>query len=236
MDFPLILAPHERKCAPLALRVLCTSGFALATLLLAACSTVSRGSLESLRLAVQRQTVHPTPESVAAAPYYQLQVNAPGGEAILILAHVAHGDLGWYGNDHDAVTTHDGVVVRTAGLPSDLDGSAFNAGNPFQAGLQHLTAPVAYTRRMDWSPGYRYGVVMQGSLTPGRLEDVEILGTMHHLQRVDEDLRAPGQGIHLSNRYWVDPSDGFVWKSQQEIAPGYTLELIALRPYRESGT
>jgi hypothetical protein len=223
-----------KKRACIALRYFSLGGLALVLAWLAGCSSVSRGSLESVRLAVQGEKVHPTAASVAATPYFQLQVNAPPGEAILILASVKQGQLGWYGSGHDIVFTRDGLVVKTVGLAQNLDGSAFPAGNPFQAGLQRLKGPVDYTRRMDFSPGYRYGVVMQAHLEPGSLEDIEILGTVRRLRRIDEELSAPG--MHMSNRYWVDPADGFIWKSRQYVAPGFPLELIQLQPYREAAS
>lgn len=207
---------------------------ALALLLLAGCSSVSRGSVESVRLAFSREKVDPTPASVAASPYFQLQANSPAGEAILILANTGQGELGWYGSGHDIVFTRDGLIARTVGLPQNLDASAFPGENPFRTGLQHLTGPVGYTRRMDWSPGYRYGVILQAQLVPKGIEDVEILGTVRHLRRVDESLS--GQGVQLNNRYWVDPGDGFIWKSRQYVAPDYPLELIQLRPYRENAS
>jgi hypothetical protein len=181
---------------------------------------------------MQGEKVKPTAASVAAEPYFQLQANAPGGEAILILAGVERGQLAWYGSAHDIVFTRDGLLVKTVGLPQNLDSTMFPSDNPFRTGLQQLHAPLEYTRRMDWSPGYRYGVVMHARLEPGALEDVEILGSVRHLRRVDEHLSAPG--MHMTNHYWVDPVDGFIWKSKQYATPDYPLELIQLRPYREA--
>jgi hypothetical protein len=77
---------------------------------------------------------------------------------------------------------------------------------------------------------------MQARLEPKALEDVEILGTVHRLRRIDERLSAPGLGIHMTNRYWVDPADGFIWKSRQYVTPDFPLELIQLRPYREAAS
>ncbi|MET0256361.1 MAG: YjbF family lipoprotein [Luteibacter sp.] len=228
------MALPETQRAWVALRHLLSGGLALALLLLAGCSSVSRGSIESVRLAFSGEKVNPTPASVAASPYFQLQANSPAGEAILILAKTERGELGWYGSGHDIVFTRDGLVARTVGLPQNLDASAFPGDNPFRAGLQHLAGPTGYTRRMDWSPGYRYGVILQGQLVPKAMEDVEILGTVRRLRRVDESLSGPG--VHLSNRYWVDPADGFIWKSRQYVAPDYPLELIQLRPYRETAS
>jgi hypothetical protein len=223
-----------KKRACVALRRLSLGGLILT--LLAGCSSVSRGSLETVGLAARGHKVEPTAASVAAVPYYQLQVNAPAGEAILILAKVAQGRLGWYGGGHDIVFTRDGLVVKTVGLSQNLDEVSLPADNPFHAGLQRLRGPLDYTRRMDWSPGYRYGVVVQAHLQPKGLEDVEILGTVRKLRRIDEQLSAPEAGVHMINHYWVDPADGFIWKSRQYVAPGFPLELIQLRPYPGGAT
>jgi hypothetical protein len=230
-DRPLILPwPDARQRALGALRLIAPAGLVLALFALAACSAVSSGSVEAIRLAVHGETVHPTAESVAASPYFQLQANGPDGQAILILGKVEDGTLGWYGQGNDAIFTRDGLLVKTVGLPENLDATAISGtSDPFAAGLQHISAPLAYTRRMDWSPGYRYGVSMQATLTPGGTDDIDILGTVHHLRRYDEHLS--GSAGSFTNRYWADPSDGFIWKSRQYVAPGFALELIQLRPY-----
>ena len=50
------------------------------------------------------------------------------------------------------------------------------SGNPFASGLQHVQAPIAYRRVLDWSPGYRYGIGAVAQLEPKGVENVEILG------------------------------------------------------------
>lgn len=229
-DLPLILSwPDARQRALGALRFFALGGLAVALVALCACSSVSSGSVEAIRLAVHGETVHPTAESVAASPYFQLQANGPDGQAILVLGKVEDGRLGWYGTGDDILFTQDGLLVKTIGLPENLAGTAFSSANPFAAGLQHVSTAQAYTRTMDWSPGYRYGVVMQATLTPGDIDTIDILGTKRVLRRYDERLSGPAG--HFTNRYWVDPADGFIWKSRQYVAPGFALELIALRPY-----
>jgi len=193
--------------------------------------------MDSIREAVRgNDYVHPTAASVAAEPYYQLEVESSGGRAVLLLASVQGGLQGWYGADGQAVFLRDGVLVRTVGLDANLDHAAFDGGDPFATGLQHVQAPVEYRRVLDWSPGYRYGIAAVAHLEPKDIENVEILGEVHRLRRYDEHVRADGAGFDVTNRYWVDPADGFIWKSRQHVAPGQTLELIQLRPYREART
>lgn len=213
------------------------AALAAASCAVTACTDVSFGSADTIRQAIRGGTdVHPTAASVAAEPYYQLQVNAPGGQAILLLAGTQGDVQGWYGPDGQALFLRHGVVVRTVGLDANLDHVTIDAGDPFIAGLQHVQAPVEYRRTFDWSPGYRYGVAAKARLEPKGAEDIEILGQAHRVLRYDERISAEGAGFDVVNRYWVDPADGFIWKSRQHAAPGQTLELIQLRPYRETRT
>jgi hypothetical protein len=64
------------------------------------------------------------------------------------------------------------------------------------------------------------------------METVDILGTPRPLLRIDEHVRSAALGFEADNRYWVDPADGFVWKSRQTIPGGLTLTLTELRAYR----
>ena len=207
---------------------------AACALMLSACTPDSRGGLEAVRLSMHRtSSLHPTAASVAARPYFQLQVNAPTGQAILILGSVEGDLLGWYGKGGQAVFTRHGVVVRTLGLAQNLDDTRWPQHNPFAHDLQPLRGPVPDQRVLDLSPGYRYGASLQAQLQPGPIENVDILGSVHRLQRVDEAVRVPALGLSGSNHYWVDPRDGFIWKSHQLIAPGLALDLIVLRRYRK---
>lgn len=213
------------------------AALAAASCAVTACTDVSFGSADTIRQAIRGGTeVHPTAASVAAEPYYQMQVNAPGGQAILLLAGTQGDVQGWYGPDGQALFLRHGVVVRTVGLDANLDHATLDASDPFISGLQHVQGPVEYRRVLDWSPGYRYGVAANAHLEPKGTEDVEILGQAHRLLRYDERVSAEGAGFDVVNRYWVDPADGFIWKSRQHAAPGQTLELIQLRPYRETRT
>ncbi|HTA65901.1 MAG TPA: YjbF family lipoprotein, partial [Xanthomonadaceae bacterium] len=107
------------------------------------------------------------------------------------------------------------------------------SGNPFVPGLQGLGSGFEGIRIVDWSPGYRYGVAEHVRLVPAGMEDVNILGTIHHLRRVDEHVDSPEAGFTAENHYWIDPADGFIWKSHQVVAPGMPLDLVQLRPYRD---
>ena len=205
----------------------------LAALVLAGCTAVSSSSIDAVKLAIRQHHQPPlTAAEVAARPYYQLEASTPSGHAVLILGNLDGKREDWYGAHGVVVFLEHGQVVRTAGLPQNLDGLQQAADNPFARGLQRLTAPVEYTRYEDWSPGYRYGVPVHVRLTPAGTGQLAILGQTRTVLRVDEQLDAPAAGWHAVNHYWVDPADGFVWKSVQQVTPGLPITLVQLRPYR----
>ncbi len=210
------------------------SGLVLAV---AGCSTLSEASIASIGRLIHPPTssVNPTPASVAAKPYYQLEASSREGEALLILGNIDHGREAWYDAGNGILFLRHGVLTKSWNMAPDILATQLPADSPFRRGLQHLTAPVKTTRSMDL-PGYRYGVTATSTLTPAGIHEVTILGRTHRLMQVDEHIRAPAVDFVADNRYWVDPSDGFVWKSRQTIPGGLTLTLTELRPYRGSGS
>ncbi|MEY2149722.1 YjbF family lipoprotein [Rhodanobacter sp. 115] len=200
---------------------------------LAGCTAVSSSSVDAVKLVVQQHRDHsPTAAEVAARPYYQMQASTREGHAVLILGNVDGAREDWYGSHGVVVFLKHGQVVQTAGLSQNLDGLHQSPDNPFARGLQHLNGPLDYVRHEDWSPGYRYDVVVQARLVPAGTEQLTILGQTHTVLRVDEHLSAPAAHYRATNRYWVDPVDGFIWKSVQQVAPGMAITLVQLRPYR----
>lgn len=205
----------------------------LLLLSLQGCSELSRSSISAVKLAMHgTPQVQVTPAEVAAKPYYQLQASSPDGKAILILGNVDGLRQAWYGAHGVVVFIEHGRVVQTTGLGQNLDGLQLPADDPFVRGLHTLTTPLTYRLGKDWSPGYRYGVQVDATLTPAGHEQISILDQTHDVLRVDEQLSAPALHYRASNHYWVDPQDGFIWKSEQQVAPGLTLQLVQLRPYR----
>jgi hypothetical protein len=198
------------------------------------CSELSRSSVSAMKLAMHGQPkVQPTAAEVAAKPFYQLQATSPDGSAVLILGNLDGQRQAWYGNHGAVVFIEHGRVVQTTGLSQNLDDLQLPADDPFARGLQMLSTPVTYRVIKDWSPGYRYGVPVDATLILAGHEQINILDTTHDVLRVDEQLSAPAMHYHATNHYWVDPHDGFIWKSEQQVAPGLTLQLVQLRPYRE---
>ncbi|MBA8683761.1 YjbF family lipoprotein [Stenotrophomonas tumulicola] len=199
-------------------------------LLLAGCTSVSRSTSDSFRLLFNRQ-VEVSPEQVAANRFPQAQIRTPDLSAVMVLGYIDEGQQVWYAADH-AVFRLDanGLLVGTTGLGRDLQGRIIGA-SPFGR-LTDVVAPITVQREYDWLPAYAMGVQVQGTVTRAGTDTVEILGRKRELARFEEVLR--GGGMKERNIYWADPTTGFIWKSKQYLAPGYAVELVQLKPYRQA--
>ena len=85
--------------------------------------------------------------------------------------------------------------------------------------LQHkLTGPVRHTRYIDLDRGAHFDLVMDSVFESLGPQKVRILELDFDTILVREKNSARTLNWRFENYYWVDPSDGFVWKSRQVIA------------------
>ncbi|HLQ85120.1 MAG TPA: YjbF family lipoprotein, partial [Salinisphaeraceae bacterium] len=178
-----------------------------------------------------KSSAAPTAASVAQVPYYQMLVQSQAGSALLILGNLDYGREAWYSGGDEILFLRHGLLVKTWNMQPDIIATHLPADSPFRNGLHHLRETTRSSRRLDL-PDYRYGIQANTTLAPAGLHAVTILDETRQLLRIDEHVEAPAIAFVADNRYWVDPSDGFVWQSQQTIPGGLTLTLTQLKPYR----
>lgn len=215
---------YPDRVVPLHLYVIAAS-----MLLIAGCGVVGRSSVKAVQLVIQgKPDVTPTIAQVVANPFPQMKVTGPNGGAILVLGNIDDGRQAWYSADHSIVFLKDGLVVATSGGTPELQEMTIVGESPFRE-LHQVAAGTRVRRWYDVMPGYRFGLSVTGTLQPVGSESMEILGRTRELLHVREHLQ--GNGWARDNHYWVDPADGFIWKSVQAIAPDTSLELMQLKPY-----
>lgn len=202
----------------------------VAVLLATGCSAVGAGSLKALQLALHgRPELMPSAADVAANPFPQMLVTHREGSAVLVLADDDDGLQAWYDQAGGIVFLRNGLVTGTHGGTPQLDGMAILGADPFHA-LHRTPAGTRVLRRYDVMPGYHYGQEVVGTLDPVGLEATSLLGRTRMLLHVRETLQGPQW--RQRNHYWVDPADGFIWKSRQAIATDAHLDIVHLKPYR----
>ncbi|WP_269791609.1 YjbF family lipoprotein [Stenotrophomonas sp. Iso1] len=201
----------------------------LVAITMSGCGAIGQSSIKAVRLAIQgTPDVQATAREVAANRFPQIKVTGPNGGAILVLGNLDDGRQAWYSSERSIVFLRDGVIVATHGGIPELRQMAIIGANPFHD-LRQLKPGTRVERRYDVMPGHRYGMRVTGHLQKQGREPVQILGRTRELEHVRERLN--GHGWKRDNHYWVDPANGFIWKSVQAIGPDTSLELIQFKPY-----
>ncbi|MCY1516734.1 putative lipoprotein GfcB [compost metagenome] len=218
------------------MNILRHAALAAAALSLCACNPLMKASWDTLRAATSGpQPLELTQAQVDAVPYYQIKLQAaPGGEAVMALVR-QQGDLQfWVASTRQVLMMRDGLVVRTTGFGSNLAASRLSTDSPFASGLHRVVDGATSRRWVDYADGYQVGIPLQSRFEKKGLEQLDILERSYSLLRVDEHVSAPLIGLDAVNSYWVDPADGFVMASRQQVTPELQVVITQIRPYRSA--
>ena len=200
--------------------------------LLSGCNPLMSASMDTFKAAVAGPpALELSQAQVDAVPFPQIKVTTVSGAGVMALIRQRDDLQFWVASGKQVLLLRDGLVVRTVGLGTDLDGTRWQGRSPFQQGLHRVPDGYRSTRQIDVVDGYRLGVTVNSRMTRQGLESVEILDKSYALLRVDEDIEAAG--FHARNRYWVDPGDGFIVQSEQHLTPDLTLTITQLQPTRK---
>ncbi len=166
-------------------------------------------------------------EQAAAVPYASMGVRlGDGPEVMIILASDMGGQRLWTSAARIAITTESGRIVRTEGFTHDL-GSYVPIGDAEENGA----------RTVRWQADFPdlklYSILILCRDKQVRDETIVILGKDIHTRRIDESCSSESSQLDWSfeNTYWVDPANGFVWRSIQHVHPQLdAIETEVLRP------
>ncbi|WP_333671461.1 YjbF family lipoprotein [Elioraea tepidiphila] len=164
-----------------------------------------------------------TREQAEALPYASAVVRLGARRPAFVVLHSAQGGrLIWLSADRVAVVTEGGRVVALAGVEGALTDTRFRDGAPPKPlGLgQHL-------RLVDVAPAI-WGLPVACTGTALGPETITVLGEARPTERVAESC-AGEDGTRFTDRFWIGPEDGQIWRAQQWIGPGrpaITFELV----------
>jgi hypothetical protein len=89
------------------------------------------------------------------------------------------------------------------------------------------------TRRwIDLYKGQEVGVIVNSRFSRRSEQTLQILDKEYSVLRVDEQIDAPAIGLHATNHYWVDPRDGFILQSEQQLTSQLRVKVVQLTPDR----
>jgi hypothetical protein len=154
-----------------------------------------------------------------------------GKQALLILSRIEGDDLLWVSHDRELIVTRRGRVVRTYGLPQDLDRTRFVTADPVEKSANLTEVPAECVRSVDFGPEHEDGIFVRSRFLNTGFDDLAILGRRFRTSVWEEKGAAPEIDWEFTNAYWFDSATGYVWKSIQHTAPNIPpLELIVFKP------
>jgi hypothetical protein len=161
--------------------------------------------------------------TIAKLPYASMTARVgKGPQALLLLARSDGEEQHWIsGLDRSVLALRGGRVVRTFGFPENLKNTRADEIDPVDRLLHKLTGPVRHTRYIDLDRGPHFDLVIDSVFESLGPQKVRILELDFDTILVWEINSARTLNWRFENYYWVDPSDGFVWKSRQVIARSF---------------
>lgn len=173
-------------------------------------------------------------DQVASVPFASLGVRVGDGpQTLLVLATSSGNSTLWTSASHIALEIQSGRITRTAGLPHDLSATVVSGTDPLISGLQHLIAPAAIKRSLDFVDRRAFGVLVESTVSPAGSAEIDVLGTKVRTVRAVERANCATLGWSFENSYWADPGSGLVWRSVQSIHPDLApVEIDVFRPPR----
>lgn len=156
--------------------------------------------------------------TVATLPYATITAKVgdlPRG--LMGLMRIDGADLHWAASNRVAVVTRRGRLIKTVGLPQDLRDMRVVGVDPLGAAPHQLSKPVSYARQLDLAHPDYFELTVDSELTPIGPRKITILEIEFDTILLRERNSARTLRWRFENQFWVDPVDGFVWKSAQHI-------------------
>lgn len=189
------------------------------------CALVSTESPYWATVAAVAGVTQPTPVTRQQAddlPYASILAwYDDGAVAFMVLGEVGpHRELVYYSQSRQVLVTRGPFIVRSVGMAGDLTRTVFPpdwplADNGEPADLRGL-AGRTLVRRIDIQSAALFDVPLSSRFTLDGTARIDILGRPQETVILREDVKMPGEKPY-SNRYWIDPTTGFCWKSHQHI-------------------
>lgn len=207
----------------------------MAASLLCGCNPLMVASVTNLKSAVTGpDDLEVTAAQVAEVRYPQIKLTTPSGSGVLALVREREDLQFWVASGKQVLLLRDGLAVRSIGLGTegDLDGTRLSDAAPFKRGLHQVTDGYTSQRWIDLYNGQEVGLIVHSRFSRKSMETLEILNKEYAVLRVDERIDVPAIGLRATNRYWVDPVDGFIVQSEQQLTSQLRVKIVQLTPDR----
>lgn len=159
-------------------------------------------------------------EAIAKLPYATIAAKVGKQQkTILVLRRIQNGTLQWLSSDGGVLVTRDGRLIQTAGFNDNLRATVMKGPELLDGIHEGTDSSMQSTRMVDVELEGVYRTLPITStvevIGPRRIEIADI---MFDTILVREHNVAKTINWTFDNYYWVDPFDGFIWKSRQHFA------------------
>ena len=163
-------------------------------------------------------------DAVSKLPYASITAKiGKGPRGLLILWLRKADDLYWLSADNVVIVTRLGRVVKTSGVPEEIRDTHATQSDPVALGLHDESHLKTFKRQVDLKENQRNLQTLEiaSEFSQIRHETLKIVEINFDTILVSEKCVAKTVNWQFENLYWVDPADGFVWKSTQHIARSF---------------
>ena len=166
-----------------------------------------------------------TRELIDNIPYASIRLKIGKGPAgLLILENKERKKNTWLSADQVTIVEREGRIIRTLGLTNNLTSIRPQSVNYVEV-VKNKDNPV-YKSFISLDNPEVFELELKVKVLNKGLEEIEIVDKKYSLIHFIEEKENRYLRWKSKDHYWVDPEDGFVWKSIQNIAPNIPPILI----------
>ena len=141
-----------------------------------------------------------------------------GTQGLVILESIEKNNYLWVSKDKVFIVTKDGRIERSIGLQNNLT-KILSIDQSFKDLLTKPNLITEYYSYYSFEDPLLFDLKVAISIENKGIHEIEILGERRKLVLIEESISSELIGWKEKNKFWVDPNNYFVWKSEQNISP-----------------
>ncbi|MDL4915509.1 MAG: YjbF family lipoprotein [Enterobacterales bacterium endosymbiont of Blomia tropicalis] len=205
----------------------------LACLLLQACTQTQKGLEQTVMLAISGpDDVTITSQQINDLPYASLYARINDGPRIfVVLGYNENDQQKWVTQDKAMLVTAQGRLIKTLGLPNNLQQVSNLQHDPLADGL-HIRKGASWTRIVQWTEQGKVRAATVSSLFQrGEDQVLDVAGHRIACRVWHEQARIDSSGREWENTFWIDSRSGEVVQARQMLAAdAFPVETTILKP------
>ena len=208
----------------------------LASVLLSSCgeNKLGRTIIDAYKLTFQDRPGPPfNRDYISKLPYASISAKiGKGPKSLLVLWRIENNEQYWLAADGVVLGIKKGRITKTAGLPDIIINTVSIDTDPVDLGLHKKINLIPYERIIDLkekNKTYPKTIKLLSNFSYEGQQKVRIYDIDFDLILIKETCNAKNLNWKFENFFWVDPGNGFVWKSIQNVSrsfPPAVLEVL----------